>query len=49
MYVYTPTFLTKYEEIEKELNKLGLEGWEVISTIQNQNTSQYIYTLKREI
>lgn len=49
-YSYTASWIGgwKFEKIEAELNKLGREGWEVVSSVQVQNI-RLIYTLKREI
>ncbi|MDO7281747.1 DUF4177 domain-containing protein [Shouchella clausii] len=50
--------LGKYEELEKDLNKLGEEGWEVINSVPIQfrgddgvteQTDEVVYLLKREI
>ncbi|MDO4763624.1 MAG: hypothetical protein Q4A00_04515 [Flavobacteriaceae bacterium] len=48
--VFTPSLLKgfKFEEVDKELSKLGNEGWEVISMICFGDY-QLVYTLKREI
>lgn len=44
--------LLELDEVEKTLNELGSQGWEVISTITTNEgagrTKKVIYTLKRE-
>lgn len=36
-------------ELEKRMNVLGMSGWELVSTVLNDNLYQIVLFLKREL